>query len=786
MNATRSPAEQRTPRTGAALILGTMPRSHAKAKAMEHGGAIHGPGTPTSDSVPIWASKDEFMLPADTTAAVGKHNLQALVDATHTPTNKAAQKMGRLARADGGLIDQQPGAVTRVGNSYSGGNVTGGVTINGLAPGGTVSTVDAFRAPPPPAQAPVLGTPAAVTPIAPKPVAPPMSALPAAGAATPPAVPAVAPPPPPPAAAPAPLDYANRNAAFNAGAMSRTADLQSGRARISGSASAAPPAGSAAATLAARPVQSIVGYADGGEIEDPRKQVLMNDPGVQLAALTPRQTMATTSDAAGGAMPAPPEPEMKPLPAGPRPYVAEIPYRRDERLAQVAAPAPAPVAASAEQAQVRRVDNAMAVETPAPASAPAPTAAVPESYQPAGSVGGVSGGVSAAERLAQLSRDVAFEKDKQTWRDPNAPTPGLAVIDNAASEADRRAQFNEQANLGNALARTTWSPRRGTQVNDAAVAAAMAPIDARARMAQLTVKEAGDTQRAQLAERGNDARARMVDLRQQQELGINQQRLALESKRVMLDANRDDRAAAAAVPKLAAEAREARLQELLLTGTPEERKVAAASLAAVKGRGLKGEEETGKALPSSAAQGFITNQSNLRTAQNALALLNGQTAGGLAGDTAATGAKGYAPNGLLNRLDPKGVDTRAAIANIGSMLVHDRAGAAVTASETPRLMPFIPAVTDDAATARKKLGQFITNYQAMNDDMATVYKESGYKIPTSPLRQGGADVPQGAAAAPPGAQPIQPPAQIASDADFHRLPSGTVFLDPNGNKRRKQ
>lgn len=766
----RHPAEQRlprAPRTGAALILSTMPASHAKAKAMEHGGAIRGPGTPTSDSVPIWASKDEFMLPADTTAAVGKHNLQALIDATHTPTNSAREKMGRVARADGGLIDPQPGAVTRIGNSYSGGNVSGGIAVNGQAPGGTVSTVDSFRAPPPPAAPPALGAPAAVTPTAPKPAASPTATLPGTAAAVPaPAAapaPAVAPPP-------APLDYANRNAAFNAGADARTAMMSMPGVRRS-NLSAPPAPGSYAASLAARPVQSIVGYADGGEIDDPR----------QLPVPVASNPLLNTNERASvmAAMPL-----VAPVTDAPAPAAPAVSAQ--------------PTVAPSEQAQVRRVDNAVDAAPPAPVAAAAPAAgpsaadAIP-SYQPAGSVGFVSGGVSAADRLAQLNRDVAFEKDKQTWRNPSDPTPGVTIIDGAGAESDRRAQFNEQANLGNALARTSWSPRRGTQVNEAAVAAAMAPIDARARMAQLTVKEAGDTQRTQIAERGTDARARMADLRQQQELGINQQRLALEGQRVgnegkkiMIDTARDDRAAAMAAPKLAAEAREAKLQELLLTGTPEERKTAAASLAAVKGRGLKGEEESGKALPSSAAQGFITNQSNLRTAQNALALLNGQTAGGLVGDAAATGAKGYTPNGLLNRVDPKGVDTRAAIANIGSMLVHDRAGAAVTASETPRLMPFIPAVTDDAVTARKKLGQFITNYQAMNDDMSTVYKESGYKIPTSQLRQGGADAPQAAAAAPPGTQPIQPPAQIASDADFHRLPAGTVFLDPNGNKRRKQ
>ncbi|MFM9921891.1 hypothetical protein VLK31_02770 [Variovorax sp. H27-G14] len=236
-----------------------MPRSHAKAKDIEHGGAIRGSGTPTSDSVPIRASKDEFMLPADTAAAVGKHNLQALVDATHAPTNQARENIGRIARADGGLIDDQPGAVTRVGNSYSVGNVSGGIAISGQAPAGTVGTVESFKAPPPPAQPPALGAAASSTPLFQKPAVPGAAAV-----ATPAPAPAVAPP------SPAPPDYANRNAAFNAGADACTAMMSLPGVRRS-NLSAAPAPGSYAAALAARPGQSVVGYADGGEIEDPRK-----------------------------------------------------------------------------------------------------------------------------------------------------------------------------------------------------------------------------------------------------------------------------------------------------------------------------------------------------------------------------------------------------------------------------------------------------------------------------------------------------------------------------------
>lgn len=470
---------------GAAAALAAVPASHRDADSVEHGGPIKGPGGPTADKVPLWGSAGEFMLPADTTAIVGKEKLEALVDATHKPTNKAAEKMGQLARADGGLIDNQQGAVTRVGNSYSGGNVTGNITVNGQAPGGTVSAVDAFRAPPPPAKPPVLGAPASQMPVFAKPAVP--AAAPAVAAVpTPAAVPT--------AAAPAPLDYANRNAAFNAGAEARTNALATGGTRASAPAGA-PAAPSAAATLAARPVQSIVGYADGGLVEDPRRKAARDAAAAQLAG---------------------------------DPIVA-----------------------------------ATAIEV-----APVPA---PQRANPLG---------SAADTAAQLA----------SLQTSNAAVPrgGATIIDGAAGEADRRAQFNEQANLGNAVARTSWSGRRGTQGNDAAVAAAMVPIDARARMSQVAAKEAGDTQRAAIQEQGADARARLADVRQQQSLGMDQQRLALDSQKVTLDANRDDRAAAAAVVDQAQKARTAKLQDLVLNGTPAQQKMATGQLAALQGREVSG------------------------------------------------------------------------------------------------------------------------------------------------------------------------------------------------------
>lgn len=58
---------------------------------------------------------------------------------------------------------------------------------------------------------------------------------------------------------------------------------------------------------------------------------------------------------------------------------------------------------------------------------------------------------------------------------------------------------------------------------------------------------------------------------------------------------------------------------------------------------------------------------------------------------------------LNQRIDKGGVAARASIANIGSLQIHDRTGAAMTVHEEPRLAPFVPKVSDTPETIRIKL-----------------------------------------------------------------------------------
>lgn len=125
-----------------------------------------------------------------------------------------------------------------------------------------------------------------------------------------------------------------------------------------------------------------------------------------------------------------------------------------------------------------------------------------------------------------------------------------------------------------------------------------------------------------------------------------------------------------------------------------------------------------KAVPPAIVQKVAGNNSSLRTIDAALSEMEN--------DPAATGMKGYVPGVILNRLDPKGTNARAAISNIGSLQIHDRTGAAMTASEAERLRPFIPSLQDDHDTVIKKLKQLKTQIQAINSDLELAYSD-GYK-----------------------------------------------------------
>lgn len=84
----------------------------------------------------------------------------------------------------------------------------------------------------------------------------------------------------------------------------------------------------------------------------------------------------------------------------------------------------------------------------------------------------------------------------------------------------------------------------------------------------------------------------------------------------------------------------------------------------------------------------------------------------------AMGAKNMLGDFVRQRSDPAGIETRAAVADIGSQKIHDRSGAAVTISETPRLRPFIPDVNDTPQAAVIKLKRMRQEVAQMKQALA--------------------------------------------------------------------
>jgi hypothetical protein len=124
-------------------------------------------------------------------------------------------------------------------------------------------------------------------------------------------------------------------------------------------------------------------------------------------------------------------------------------------------------------------------------------------------------------------------------------------------------------------------------------------------------------------------------------------------------------------------------------------------------------------VPAAVQGGYVANQQAIANIDRAITAVKAHPE--------AFGLKNYAGSGLTQRLDPNGIDPRSIVANIGSQIIHDRSGAAVTVSETPRLRPFIPQVTDTADKVLKNLIQMRQGYQSNNSEIETTFDPSqGY------------------------------------------------------------
>lgn len=130
-----------------------------------------------------------------------------------------------------------------------------------------------------------------------------------------------------------------------------------------------------------------------------------------------------------------------------------------------------------------------------------------------------------------------------------------------------------------------------------------------------------------------------------------------------------------------------------------------------------------KEIPATAQTAMLGNVDSLRKVTSAIDEVEKEP--WATGNTA--GILNYLPGDTLNTLLP-GAKARAALGDIGSMIIHDRSGAAVTISEFPRLKPFVPQVSDSQETVKMKLGKLKTELEdILRDQSATYSADQSYR-----------------------------------------------------------
>lgn len=168
-------------------------------------------------------------------------------------------------------------------------------------------------------------------------------------------------------------------------------------------------------------------------------------------------------------------------------------------------------------------------------------------------------------------------------------------------------------------------------------------------------------------------------------------------------------------------------------------------------------------VPAATMSAYIGNNKSVRTIDETLAAIDKNP-------DALGGWNKITPDFLAQRIDPKGVKARAGIADVGSLLIHDRSGAAVTASETPRLLPFIPKTDDTPTAAKEKLKRLRAELAMMNQDMADAYSNEEGDSQFQRIGRG--------RAAPAGGV-----IKVRSLQEARKLAPGTIFEDPRGRRR---
>lgn len=141
-----------------------------------------------------------------------------------------------------------------------------------------------------------------------------------------------------------------------------------------------------------------------------------------------------------------------------------------------------------------------------------------------------------------------------------------------------------------------------------------------------------------------------------------------------------------------------------------------------------------KPLPAAQSKAWIDNNVSIKKVEEALGMVVGPDGKPTKQALQSLGALNYLPfaDEVRQRTDPDGVMIRAKVGDIGSLKIHDRSGAAVTAAEFPRLKPFIPRASDDATAVATKLSNFLKEYRLIQQEIEDYAETQGYKSPRVP------------------------------------------------------
>ncbi len=139
------------------------------------------------------------------------------------------------------------------------------------------------------------------------------------------------------------------------------------------------------------------------------------------------------------------------------------------------------------------------------------------------------------------------------------------------------------------------------------------------------------------------------------------------------------------------------------------------------GEALKGKGQT---IPTAVTEEFVQNQSSVNSIDRTIKLLeeNPDAVGPITGRVPSAIRDPFA--------NQRNVETRAAVAQIGSTLIKNISGATVPLGEVDRLRPFIPFASDDPETVKTKLRNLKKEIVNIEEERKKQYTAQGMNYPS--------------------------------------------------------